>query len=933
MNVDNARKFSFDWHGHGNEERETQKFWFALLRDVFGVDKPEKIIEPNFPVQFEKSTGYIDIYLPRTKVIIEQKSLGVDLDEKIRQSDGENLTPFEQAKRYAEAMPYSTRPRWIVTCNFDEFRIYDLAEMNSLEYLSGTKTYKPEIVKLAELHYAYQSLEFLVNPNAKLKPEVKISIDAAKIVKKICRAIDPDYVSRDDEYIDTLCKFCARLVFCFYADDENLFTQIKFDDWLQKIPTENLRDELQKLFDTLNSDDDTRPENLDDDLKKFPCVDGGLFDEELDLPPLNEGFGFAVRRAHNLDNLDLDELGNLLRFSWREISPPIFGAMFESLFNVDTRRTGGIHYTTPENIRKVIDPLFLDDLSNELAEIKRKRKKNRIVALQVFQDKLAKLTFLDPACGSGNFLTETYLCLRALENEALAELRRLGVKFTDDPIKVTPLQFFGIEINDFAVAVAKDALWISEIQMLRKTSWIIGRELPDLPLRKDIFIRKANALRVDWKKVFGSDAPETFDYIIGNPPVVGGMMTNSEQKSDLAYVWGETQGVGEMDYVTCWYKKAADLIRGTETRCAFVSTNSITQGQQACTIWQPLFAEGIHLDFAHKTFRWTSESEAPAHVHCVVIGFSCEPNDKDKKIFDGDNFTLVQNINPYLIDGEIIFIKSRSKPLCKVPPMCFGSMPRDGGHLIIEAKDVDIFLRDEPAAEKFIRRYVGANEFIKGKLRYCLWLVDVPAEDWRKLPLVVERVEACGNFRMKSKAAATRNFARTPQLFCQIAQPTTNYILVPRVSSERRRYVPIGFMPPTVIASDATLLVPDATLYHFGVLTSSVHMAWMRTVCGRLESRYRYSKDIVYNNFPWPTPTASQQRLIEQSAQAILDARAKFPTWTFAKLYDENTMPDELRSAHYINDFNVALAYGFKEILTDEAKVVAELMKLYAALA
>ncbi|MBR4384760.1 MAG: N-6 DNA methylase, partial [Selenomonadaceae bacterium] len=555
MSVEAAKNFSFYWNGHGNEKSDTQNFWRDLLHDVFGVERTTGFIE--FLQTIDDTRLEIDAIIERTGVLIEQKSFGIDLDRRIRQSDGEYLTPFEQAKRYAEALPYSTRPRWIVTCNFDEFRIYDLAEVNSLEYLIAPKNYKPQVIKLANLRFEYTKLNFLVDPNAKLKPEVKISTDAAKIIKKICEAIDKNYRERDAAYLETLCKFCARLVFCFYADDSQIFNQIKFSDWFQKLPLKNLRDELQKFFDVLDTPEAARDENLDENLKKFPRVNGGLFDEKLELPPLDGIFKLAVRRAHMVDGYRSSELDrahmldgyrlteladDYMRFSWRGISPPIFGALVESIFNIGTeikdnakaRREGGIYYTSEKNIEKVINPLFLDDLSNELAAIKRKcnveghLRDEKIRLLKNFQDKIASLNFLDPACGSGNFLTQTYLSLRALENEVLKEMWKLHVEIPADPIKVTPRQFYGIEINDFAVAIARLALWISEIKMRRKTSWIIHRELPDLPLSKYISIRKANALRVDWK-----DFAPNVDYIIGNPPFVGFTYQTDEQKDDI----------------------------------------------------------------------------------------------------------------------------------------------------------------------------------------------------------------------------------------------------------------------------------------------------------------------------------------------------------------------------------------------------------------
>ena len=677
--------------------------------------------------------------------------------------------------------------------------------------------------------------------------------------------------------------------------------------------------------------------NFDDDLKKFPRVNGGLFDEtEFELPTLNETFELAVRRAHMIDGYRLNAAGDFVRFSWRNISPTIFGALVESIFNIETdakskakaQRAGGMYYTSEENIHKVIDPLFLDDLSEELAEIKRMHKPNRVSALKKFQDKISSLNFLDPACGSGNFLTETYLSLRALENDVLAELRRLSVEIPDNPIKVTPRQFYGIEINDFAVAIARLALWISEIQMRRKTSWVIGRELDDLPLSKYISIRKANALRVDWKNF----APNV-DYIIGNPPFRGYSEQTAEQKADMRHVFTDNTKAGKMDYVCAWYQKASEFIRGTEIRCAFLSTNSITQGEQVAYLWKNLFDGGIHIDFAYRTFKWLSDSENMAHVHCVVVGFSKSNNSKPKKIFDGDKIIDATNINAYLIDGENIFLKSRRKHIqSDVPKMVYGNKPVDDGNLIIEAEDLDNFLRDEPAAEKFIRFYLGADEFIDGKKRYCLWFVDTPLDEIKKFPLCWERVQNVVSCRLASTKSATREDSATPHIFQEIRQPTSDYFFVPRHSSENRDYIPMGFVSPNIIASDAAQIIPDAQIYHFGILTSSIHMAWMRTTCGRLESRYRYSKDIVYNNFPWCEVSARQKRMIEQSAQNILDVRKQFPDWTFAKLYNEDTMPPELRLAHKSNDYAVALAYGFEKFLDDEPRIVAELMKLYKCL-
>lgn len=898
MNEDAAKKFAPEWNGRGDEESDYQIFWLTLLRDVFGVDKPERLFRFQVNVRINDQSKFIDALVPRTKVLIEQKSFGVDLDKRAKQSDGEYLTPFEQAQRYADALLPSERPRRIIVCNFAEFRIYDLVEMTSLEYLVGAKIYKPTVLKLENFRYDYTRLKFIVDPNAELLPEVKISRDAAELLRIIYDAFEKNYKRAGVEgYKNSLDKLCTRLVFCFYAAYAKLIDADKF------FAAMNGLDTMQEIFDALK-----------------PIVNGGLFSEKIQLPPPSSYLGDALGNVRAANSPD--------KFNWRKISPPIFGAMFESILNVGERRAGGMHYTSPENIHKVIDPLFFDDLSAEFAEIKRMQRRNRADALQKFQDKIAALKFFDPACGSGNFLTETYMSLRRLENKILEELRALQVVFPEEPVKVSIENFYGLEINDFAVAVAQTALWIAENQMLQESAWIVRRELPELPLKHYPHIQQANALQIDWKKF----APNV-DYIIGNPPFVGARLKSAEQARDIQRVFDERYSVGNLDYVACWYKKAADFIAGTNIRCAFVSTNSVCQGDSIGALWKNLFADGIHIDFAHRTFKWLSDSDNMAHVHCVIVGFSSAPNDKPKKIFDGERVTPAQNINAYLVDGEDIFVESRNTHIQDdVPQIRFGSMPNDGGNLIVKADELDDFLRREPSAEKFIRPFIGADEFIKGKQRYCLWFDGVELDEIKKLPLCRERVEAVKKYRSLSKRAATRNLAEMPMLFGENRQPTTNYILVPRVSSERRPYIPMGFMPPNVIASDATHVIPDARLYHFGVLTSSIHMAWVRTVAGRLETRYRYSKDVVYNNFPWPLVSGEVRAMIEESAQKILDERARYPTWTFAQLYDEETMPPRLRSAHRTNDYNVALAYGFEKFFDDEARVVAELMKLYRRL-
>ena len=620
--------------------------------------------------------------------------------------------------------------------------------------------------------------------------------------------------------------------------------------------------------------------------------------------------------------------------------------MFESTLNPETRRSGGMHYTSIENIHKVIDPLFLDGLRKELDEIREiSVVRTRTAKLKAFQEKLAELTFLDPACGSGNFLTETYISLRRLENEVIRSLIdaqkgaaagqiMMGLEGDLTPIMVDIRQFYGIEINDFAATVAKTALWIAESQMMKQTEDIVHMNLDFLPLKSYVNIVEGNALRLDWAEVVPKDK---LDYIMGNPPFVGYSLQSKSQKDDILSIYVDEKGkpyktAGKIDYVAGWYFKAAALMVGTGIRTAFVSTNSITQGEQVAGVWKPLYDRfGIHIDFAHRTFRWDSEASLKAHVHCVIVGYSSAPSNEPKRLYDNDRMQVVSNINAYLVDAADVFIDSRSKPLCDVPAMTTGNRPADGGHLIIEAEDYDAFVKAQPEAIPYIKRLVGSVEFINNKKRWCLWLVGVSPAEIRKMPEVMKRIEACRQDRLDSPDEGRRKLAERPSQFRETKNPET-FIVVPAVSSERRRYVPIGFLDSNTIATNLVTIIPDASLYHFGLLTSNVHMAWMRTVCGRLKSDYRYSKDIVYNNFPWPTPTDAQKAAIEHTAQAILDARALYPDCSLADLYDEVTMPVELRRAHQANDKAVMQAYGFWGSVKTESDCVARLMEMYAGM-
>lgn len=912
-----AKKFAADWKDKGYEKGESQPFWIALLRNVYGVDEPEQFITFEEQVHLDH-TSFIDGSIPATHVLIEQKGLGKDLKKPIKQSDGSLLTPFQQAKRYAAELPYSMRPRWIVTCNFKEFHVYDM------ERPSG----EPEVIFLENLGEEYYRLQFLVDAgDSNIKKEMEISLQAGELVGVLYDAILKQYKNPSSpETLKSLNMLCVRLVFCLYAEDAGIFGgHGKFHHYLKQIADRNISDVRRGLIDLFRVLD-TIPENrdpyMDDELAAFPYVNGGLFaQEDIEIPRFTEEIVHLL-----LDNASED-------FDWSAISPTIFGAVFESTLNPETRRSGGMHYTSIENIHKVIDPLFLDGLKEELAEIKEitvERTRDR--KLKMFQEKLSTLTFLDPACGSGNFLTETYISLRRLENEVLGLLQHGQIVFGNlgayNPIQVSIGQFYGIEINDFAVTVAKTALWIAESQMMKETEDVVHMSLDFLPLKSYANIIEGNALRINWETVVPKNE---ISYIMGNPPFVGARMMGKEQKEDIGLIFSGWKNAGNLDYVCCWYKKAADLIQNTKIRCALVSTNSVAQGEAVPNLWKPLFDENVHIDFAHKTFRWDSEAKIKAHVHCVIIGFSTAANPKKKVLFTADRPQIVNNINGYLVDAPNIFVEPRNKPLCNVPAIGIGNKPIDGGYYLFDENEMQEFIKKEPASVKYFHPWYGAREFINNNPRYCLYLADCPPAELRKMPEALKRVQAVREYRLKSPSPGTRKIAETPTRFHVTNIPVGAYIVIPQVSSERRRYIPMGYMNEGVLCSDKVRIMTGGTLYHFGVLESNVHMSWMRAICCRLKSDYSYTVNDVYNNFPWADATEQQRQKIEQTAQAILDARALYPDSSLADLYDELTMPPELRRAHQQNDKAVMQAYGFSIKDTTESSCVAALMKMYQA--
>lgn len=915
-----AKEFAEYWKGKGYEKGQSQKFWIDLLQNVYGVENVKHFISFEDQVHIDKSTGFIDGYIESTKVMIEQKSLGKDLRKAIKQSDGTFLNPFQQAKRYIVELPVDKHPLWVITCNFSEFLIYDMNKPNG----------EPEQILLKDLPKEYYRLQFLVDTGSEhLKKEMEISLKAGDLVGKLYDAILKQYKNPEsEETLKSLNMLCVRLVFCLYAEDAGIFGQHEmFGDYLKQFSPKDARKALIELFQVLDTKPEDRDPYMEDDLAAFPYVNGGLFaDENIEIPRFTEEIvDLLVNKAS-------------AGFDWSEISPTIFGAVFESTLNPETRRSGGMHYTSLENIHKVIDPLFLDDLKAELEEIKAlKVAKTREQRLQEYRKKLSQLTFLDPAAGSGNFLTETYLSLRRLENEALYEENHgqmlLGVNGKYNPIQVSIGQFYGIEINDFAVTVAKTALWIAESQMMQETEKLMQINLNFLPLKSYANIVEGNALRIDWESVVPK---EKLNYIMGNPPFVGYSLQSKEQKSDILSIYVDEKGksyktAGKIDYVAGWYFKATMLMIGTEIRTAFVSTNSITQGEQVAGVWKPLYDRfGIHIDFAHRTFRWDSEASLKAHVHCVIVGFSIADNAMDRLLFDSDRYIVVDNINPYLIAAKTVFIEGHTKPICNsIIPMISGNRPADGGNLILSQVEKDELISKEPQAEKYIKRFMMGYEFINNVPRYCLWLVGISPAELRKMPEVMKRVEACRQDRLNG-APDRQKLADTPTVFREQLNPD-KFIALPVVSSQQRKYIPMGYLNSDVIAGNKLFIIPNATFYEFGVLTSNVHMAWMRAIGGRLKSDYSYSKNIVYNNFPWCNPTPEQKANIEKTAQAILDARAKYPDCSLADLYDETTMPPELRKAHQANDFAVMAAYGFNRKIT-ESECVAELMKRYQAL-
>lgn len=906
-----AREFAEKWDGVGYEKGDSARFWMSLLNEVYGVNRPAEYIRFEDRVMLDH-TSFIDGFIPSTHVLIEQKSMDKDLSKEIRQSDGSYLSPFQQAKRYSIELAYDDRPRWIVLSNFKEFHIYDMNKPQS----------DPEVVYLKDLEEDYYRLNFLVDEEDEyIKRSVEVSIQAGELVGTLYDALLKQYNNPQDENtLRDLNILCVRLVFCFYAEDAGLFGRHNmFHDYLKTYSNNpsSFRDALIKLFKVLDQKEHERDPYLSDEILAFPYVNGGLFENEnLVVPRVNE------------EIIDIILNKASANFDWSKISPTIFGGVFESTLNPETRRSGGMHYTSIENIHKVIDPLFMDDLNEEFNEaislktINLKRRK-----LEELHDKIASLKFLDPAAGSGNFLTETYISLRKLENKILKELLGSQIIMGDihNPIKVSISQFYGIEINDFAVSVARTALWIADSQMMKETEDIVNMNLDFLPLKTYSNIVEANALRIDWEDVVSKDE---LDYIMGNPPFIGSRYMSKIQSNELKDVLGKISGVGKLDYVVGWYKKASEIINNTNIKCAFVSTNSITQGEQVAPFWKNCFEEyNFKINFAYQTFTWLSEAKNKAAVHCVIIGFG-KDNYRKKQLFLSDSqMKLVDNINPYLLDAPDIVIEGKSRPLSPIIEAQTGTRVGAQQYVFTENQKNE-FIKEEPISEKYFIEYLGGEEFLHNKKRYCLYLENASPQDLKIMPKTRNIIEQV----MEERINKNHKLKDFPRKFVKLNIPSKDYIFIPQVSSEKRKYIPMGIIKKEVWTADPHFLIEGGGIYELGVLLSNVHNAWMRTVAGRLKSDYRYSKDIVYNNFAWPNPSEKQKQKIEETANKILEARKLYPDSSYADLYDEFTMPPELRKAHQENDRAVMEAYGFDWRAMTEADIVAELIKLYKEL-
>ncbi len=912
-----AIAFSRDWKGTTSEKSERQTFWNEFFecfgkkrRTLAAFEEPVKKLSGNW--------GFIDLFWPGT-CLVEHKSAGEDLDK-----------AHAQGMAYIRGLANSGRdkeiPRWLIVSDFQRIAIHDLEPEQDPDMPLFTRLPPSVEFELKDLHKNVRHFSFIAGYKSyKLDPEDDANFDATELMAKLHDALyDGGYRGHQ------LCQFLVRLLFCFFAEDTGIFPSGAFKLYLREHTAEDGSDlgaKLAHLFQVLNTPTEMRGKNLDEDLAEFDYINGDLFAEPLHFAD----FTTAMRSV----------LMECADFKWEKISPAVFGSLFQTIFDHEDdrkRRQLGAHYTAEKNIMKIVRSLFLDELRVEFEAAKRDKSGRGPGRLRDLQKRLASLRFLDPACGCGNFLVITYRELRQLELEILLALNNGQQQFSEEDIYNLSLinvdQMFGIEIEEFPARIAEVALWLTDHQANLLLGEAFGQFYRRIPLRKSPHIHVANALRKNWHDVLPSSQ---CSYILGNPPFVGKHLMTAQQGQDMDAVWGELNGAGFLDLVTGWYRKAAEFLQGTKIKVAFVSTNSICQGEQAAVIWTELFRRfHIKIHFAHRTFAWESEARGKAHVHVVIIGLAAfdasEKSLHDYEDLENPTVVTVQNISPYLVEGSDTVLPIRRKPICAVPPIVNGNKPADGGFLIVEQEVKPSFLATNPTIGPYLKPMLSADQYLNGKERWVLWLVDAPPQVIKQNPGVLARVEGVRDFRLKSQKESTRRMADQPSLFDQIRQPTQPYIVIPRHSSENRRYIPFGYFGPETIISDSCTAVPEATPYHFGVLSSAMHMAWMKQVCGRLESRFRYSNKIVYNNYPWPeAPTHAQRSAVEAAAQRVLDVRAAFPASTLADLYDPLAMPPALAAAHTALDKAVDRCYRSEAFPTDRARV-EHLFALYERL-
>jgi hypothetical protein len=895
----NAITFARRWKDGWDEKSEAQSFVRDFLR-VFGAEDAAAVGRFEERAQRESGRGFMDYFWPK-KIAIEMKSKGRDLNR-----------AYTQLVDYLSHLPEDEIPELWMVSDFETIVLWRRSTKQRKQF--KTKDLKKNIRQFADIAgLETQRVDI---------DQLEVNVKAAEMMARLHDALkEHGYEGHDLEV------YLVRLLFCLFAEDTGIFSKNSFGDYIEfhtQADGSDLSYRIAELFEVLNQSPEARVRRtlLKEELKQFNYINGKLFETRLPSADFN-----AKMRAVLLDCSR--------KFDWDKISPAIFGAMFQGVMDSKQRRELGAHYTSEENILKLINPLFLDSLWEEFERVKYDPK-----LLEAFHRKIANLKFLDPACGCGNFLIVTYGELRRLEfailKMKLSESAYTQLRFGDNPLEREILcnvdQFYGIEYEDFPCQIAQVGLWLTDHQWNNEVAEHFGIPFVRLPLRQSATIAHGNALRLDWE---GIVPKAQLSYVLGNPPFVGARIMSPEQKADVLHIFGDVKNAGNLDYVAAWYYNTAKIISTQpRIRAAFVSTNSITQGEQVAILWKPIMEQfGLHIDFGYRTFKWSNEAKGKAAVHCVIVGFSATPG-ITKRVYDGEEKIEAQNINGYLVDASSIFLESRKKPLCNVPEIGIGNKPVDGGNYLFTEEEKAEFLLREPQAEKWFRPWIGSHEFINHYFRYCLWLGNCSPTDLRKMPEAMKRIEAVRQFRLNSDSTPTQKIAETPTRFHVENIPTSTYIVVPKVSSERRKYIPIGYITPNIMSSDLVFIIPNATLYHFGLLTSNVHNAWARAVCGRLKSDYRYSKDIVYNNFPWPTLTEAQKTAIEAAAQGVLNARAAFPDCSLADLYDPNTMPPELNKAHKKLDKAVWAAYGFTpRTHPSEAAVVAALMEMWRGMA